>query len=348
MIDDMSRSVWAALVAALLLLAGITGGVVATSTTAAAAPPGQLVTVRAATSASTAATLTLWTRLADGSYRRDYGPVTAHVGAAGVGVTREGISRTPAGVFGLTQAFGNQASNGTRLPYLRAGVNDWWDENPASPTYNRHVVRATSPGGASENLYRAGSAYAHAVVINYNMNPVVRGAGSGFFLHVSVGTATAGCVSVPSGQLDTIMRWLNPASRPVISIGVGAAATATVDTANAAVLRARAAHNPIGHVDSLGAVAGRSAVRISGWAIDPDNRSAQLTVGMHVDGHPWGHSFTGVARPDVARIKGAGPRQGFAFELNVPKGAHRICLLAGNIGIGTGNPTLGCRVVTVT
>jgi len=155
-------------------------------------------------------------------------PTMANVGLRGVGPTREGLDRTPVGVFGLTQAFGNRPTNGTRLPYFRAGPDDWWDENPNSPAYNRHVRREVSPGGDSENLYDAGAAYAHAVVINYNTNPVVKGAGSGFFLHVSTGYPTAGCVAINSRLLNVIMRWLRPDEHPVISIAVGRAATSLV------------------------------------------------------------------------------------------------------------------------
>jgi L,D-peptidoglycan transpeptidase YkuD (ErfK/YbiS/YcfS/YnhG family) len=129
----------------------------------------------------------------------------------------------------MTQAFGNQPDNGTRLPYVHVGPDDWWDENPASPDYNRLVVSSVSPGGNSENLYYAGVAYAHAVVINYNTDPVVKGAGSGFFLHVSFGSATEGCVAIPEGVLDRVMRWLAPSLHPVISIGVGSKALAPVE-----------------------------------------------------------------------------------------------------------------------
>lgn len=205
----------------------LTAGVVSPVGTAnahAAALGLQVITVRAASTHSTSAELDLWNRSANGTYRHVYGPVHAFIGSNGVGTTREGISRTPAGVFALTQAFGNQASNATKLPYFRAGTRDWWDENPRSSTYNRHVKQVLSPGGGSENLYYAGPAYAHAVVIDYNTAPVVKGAGSGFFLHVSTGAPTAGCVSVSATQLNTIMRWLDPRAHPRISIGVGAAA----------------------------------------------------------------------------------------------------------------------------
>jgi L,D-peptidoglycan transpeptidase YkuD (ErfK/YbiS/YcfS/YnhG family) len=123
------------------------------------------------------------------------------------------------------------ANNGTRLPYVRVGPDDWWDENPASPRYNRLVVSPDSPGGDSENLYDAGVAYAHAVVINYNTNPVIKGAGSGIFLHVSFGAPTEGCVAIPDDQLTQIMRWLNPSQHPVISINVGAKALTPVRSA---------------------------------------------------------------------------------------------------------------------
>jgi L,D-peptidoglycan transpeptidase YkuD (ErfK/YbiS/YcfS/YnhG family) len=80
----------------------------------------------------------------------------------------------------------------------------------------------------SENLYYSGAVYAHAVVINYNVNPVVKGAGSGFFLHVSDGVPTQGCVAIAANQLNVVMRWLRPSMDPVISIGVGAQALALV------------------------------------------------------------------------------------------------------------------------
>jgi L,D-peptidoglycan transpeptidase YkuD (ErfK/YbiS/YcfS/YnhG family) len=191
---------------------------------AATARARQVITVEAANPGSTVAVLRTW-NWSGTRYVADFPPTIANVGIHGVGHTHEGLGRTPVGVFTLTQAFGNQASNGTRLPYFRAGPDDWWDENPASADYNRHVHSVYSPGGDSENLFDAGVAYSHAVVINYNTDPVVKGAGSGFFLHVSTGYPTAGCVAVNARVLNEIMRWLNPSDHPVISIAVGPQAT---------------------------------------------------------------------------------------------------------------------------
>jgi L,D-peptidoglycan transpeptidase YkuD (ErfK/YbiS/YcfS/YnhG family) len=194
---------------------------------AAAPRPVQVITVEAATATSTVAILRTWTWTGT-HYVEVLRATLANVGVHGVGPTREGLGRTRVGVFTLTQAFGNEATNGTRLPYYRVDRDDWWDENPTSAQYNRRVHSEYSPGGDSENLYDAGAAYAHAVVINYNTDPVVKGAGSGFFLHVSLGSSTAGCVAINARALNEIMLWLRPAQRPVISIGVGAAATEIV------------------------------------------------------------------------------------------------------------------------
>jgi L,D-peptidoglycan transpeptidase YkuD (ErfK/YbiS/YcfS/YnhG family) len=308
----------------------------------AATQPNQVVTVQAASSSSTTAKLDLWQRSSLGGFWHVAGPVAAYVGSRGVRHTSEGQSITPAGVFGLTQAFGNKPSNGTRLPYFQAGRSDWWNGESSSPAYNRHVVQANSPGPHSENLYTIGAVYAHAVVIDYNRFPVVPGAGSAFFLHIANGRPTGGCVSVPSASLDSIMRWLNPAAHPVISIGVGSQATSIISQANAAA----ALHNPKGYLDSV--TGGRGTVRVTGWSFDPDLPSYPLHVDAYVDGRMRGRFSTGVARPDVARAKHAGPNSGFAFSIaSLPAGRHTVCVYGLNLRLGTGNPKLGCKAVTV-
>jgi L,D-peptidoglycan transpeptidase YkuD (ErfK/YbiS/YcfS/YnhG family) len=182
----------------------------------------QMITVVAASSTATTATLTAWAREGT-TWRAVFGPMTANVGSQGVGQASESTSKTPAGVFGLTESFGIQANNGTRLPFFQVDDSDWWVSDSASPEYNKHYRCAvgTCPfnEAAGERLKAAGAVYNHAVVIDYNRDPAVPGAGSAFFLHVSNGRPTAGCVSIPADQLDNIMQWLNPAQHPLINIG---------------------------------------------------------------------------------------------------------------------------------
>lgn len=308
----------------------------------AATQPNQVITVQASSSSSTTARFDLWTRLSTGGFRHQSGPVTAYIGQNGVGATREGLARTPAGVFGLTQAFGNQPTNGTRLPYFQATRMDWWDEVSSSPAYNTHVRQTYSPGWPSENLYTAGAVYAHAVVIDYNRFPVRAGAGSGFFLHVTNGHPTAGCVAIAAVSLNYVMRWLNPAAHPVISIGVASQATSIITAANAAAAK----HNPQGHLDSV--TGGRGTVRAIGWAADPDSPSGRLNIDIYLDGRFAGRYGTGRYRPDVAAARPFGTWQGFDFLLTgVINGWHRVCVYANNISLGTGNPRLGCRDIPV-
>jgi L,D-peptidoglycan transpeptidase YkuD (ErfK/YbiS/YcfS/YnhG family) len=311
-------------------------------TASAASQPNQVITVQASSSSATTARFDLWTRLSTGGFGHHSGPVTAYIGQNGIGATREGLARTPAGVFGLTQAFGNQPTNGTRLPYFQATRADWWNEVSSSPAYNTHVRQTYSPGWPSENLYTTGAVYAHAVVIDYNRFPVRAGAGSGFFLHVTNGHPTAGCVAIAAASLNYVMRWLNPAAHPVISMGVGSQATSIITQANAAAAR----HNPFGHLDSV--TGGRGTVRAVGWAADPDSPAARLNIDIYIDGRRAARYGTGVARPDVAAARRAGPNQGFNFTLTgVAHGWHTVCVYALNISLGTGNPRLGCRDIPV-
>jgi len=184
----------------------------------------QLITVAAPTQSSTEGTLTAWEHT-DGGWRRKIGPVHAYLGSEGIGQSSEQHSRTPQGTFTLTQGFGRETDPGTHLPYFRTDLQDWWVSDVGARSYNTHQRCAAEScpfdTGASEQLNLVDPEYDYAVVIDANMNPVVPGAGSAFFLHVANGGPTAGCVAIDQGTLVTIIQWLDPAQHPRIAIGLG-------------------------------------------------------------------------------------------------------------------------------
>jgi L,D-peptidoglycan transpeptidase YkuD (ErfK/YbiS/YcfS/YnhG family) len=183
----------------------------------------EVITVVAPSSGSTTASLQAWRRSGGGWMR--HGPaIQAHVGSDGLSThASESRSATPIGSFTLTQAFGHDANPGTALPYHRTTPADWWISQPGR-LYNTMQTCAAhcafTQGDPNEHLYYETPYYDYAVVIDYNRSPVVQGAGSAFFLHVTVGAPTAGCVAIPMDDLVSIMRWLTPADHPRILIGV--------------------------------------------------------------------------------------------------------------------------------
>lgn len=277
---------------------------------------GQIITVNAPTGTSTTATLTAWSRGSDGIWRIAIGPVPAYVGIQGIGKASESSGRTPAGAFALTQAFGRQSNPGTRLAYFKTDPLDWWDENPSSPSYNLHVRQANSPGGNSENLYYAGSVYDYAVNMNYNLARVP-GAGSAFFLHVTNGRPTAGCVAVPQATMISILRWLDPAQHPYIYNKVGAA------------WKPPAPRALFGQVDTLAAIGSRQ-VDVEGWALNSADQKAGMRIAVGVDdaaGWKYTWDTTRFARPDVVRVyPGALATSGFKMHVSSTAGMKLVCV----------------------
>ena len=303
--------VLALLLSTFVAVGTITAPAAAADPSPAPATTSQLITVNTPTSTSTTATITGWQRGVDGVWRVAIGPMSGWVGAAGIGRATEGGMRTPAGTYALTQAFGRQVDPGTRLPYFRTDPLDWWDENPASLTYNLHVRRAASPGAASENLYYSGSVYDYVVNMDYNMARVPN-VGSAFFLHVSGGEPTAGCVSVSRSAMVSILKWLDPASHPYISIKVGA--PWEPPTA------------PVGRLD-LARATSVQGITVAGWAYDAAaGGSAKVKVSVSGSARTTTTMTTaGIARPDVDR----------AYAWSAPATGFRVVAGAGGPGPNT-------------
>jgi len=187
----------------------------------------QLITVVAASRSSTQGSLQLWRKNAL-CWRPASRPWPAWLGERGVSERkREGDRTTPAGAFGfLPTMYGIAPSPGVRYRYHGIVCGDWWVEDPRSAWYNqfRHVPCGSKPPFRvkSEDMSRSPTAYRYLAVVAYNASPVVPGRGSGIFLHVSTGRPTLGCVSLARPRLVAVLRWLRPASKPLIVIGTKA------------------------------------------------------------------------------------------------------------------------------
>jgi L,D-peptidoglycan transpeptidase YkuD (ErfK/YbiS/YcfS/YnhG family) len=141
-------------------------------------------------------------------------------GFAPIDEKREGDRKSPTGIFPLGTAFGYAPSVKTRMPYRQVTGDDFWVDDVNSEEYNqwvRGIPRATS----YEKMKRQDDLYKYGIVIEYNMNPVVKGKGSAVFIHVwtGEGNPTLGCVAMPEERILQILGWLDPNKKPLVVMG---------------------------------------------------------------------------------------------------------------------------------
>ncbi|MFT3899417.1 MAG: L,D-transpeptidase family protein [Gordonia sp. (in: high G+C Gram-positive bacteria)] len=186
-------------------------------------PTSQLLVVTAKNASATTGSLTGYEREANGQWKVAIQSTTAYLGAKGQGKAQDNVARTPSGTFGLDQAFGRKANPGTKMPYKQVTSKDWWDSDMKSPTYNTLVHKDGKPSADAENLYNMGPVYDYAVNIAHNPERKP-GDASAIFLHVTNGSPTEGCVGIGEKQMVEVLKWLDPAKSPKITIGVNAQA----------------------------------------------------------------------------------------------------------------------------
>jgi L,D-peptidoglycan transpeptidase YkuD (ErfK/YbiS/YcfS/YnhG family) len=144
-------------------------------------------------------------------------------------VKKEGDGKSPAGIFALGAAFGYapQPLPGLKLPYLSLTPSTECVDDVRSKHYNRIVDHSTvsSDWNSSEHMRDAGQSYKWGVVIDHNSivqisngHPPVPAGGSCVFMHIwgGSGQGTAGCTAMPQSELEGVLRWLDPARKPLL------------------------------------------------------------------------------------------------------------------------------------
>ena len=138
---------------------------------------------------------------------------------------REGDGRSPAGVFGIGDAFGYARQADTALPYDAMQASHYCMDVSGSPLYNRIVdaraVGAEAVAGSTEpmrlDLHAAGDQrYRLGFVIEHNPQ-ARRDAGSCIFAHLwrKPTESTAGCTAMDDPTMTRLLAWLRPDRHPV-------------------------------------------------------------------------------------------------------------------------------------
>ena len=109
------------------------------------------------------------------------------IGKKGVGKKKkEGDFITPLGSYRITKVFfrKDRVKNlRTKIKKLEINKKMGWCDDPRSNNYNKLIKYPFEY--SSEKLYRRDNIYDIIVVLNYNINPIIKNRGSAIFIHIA-------------------------------------------------------------------------------------------------------------------------------------------------------------------
>ena len=117
---------------------------------------------------------------------------------------KEGDNVTPKGVFKISSIYyrPDKIKNIiTTIKKIKIKKNIGWCDDPNSHFYNQPISLPNKFG--HEKLYRNDSLYDLILVLNYNVNPIIKNKGSAIFIHIAKKNykKTRGCVALKKNHL---------------------------------------------------------------------------------------------------------------------------------------------------
>ena len=143
------------------------------------------------------------------------------LGKAGIGKKeKEGDKITPKGTYKIVKIYYRNdrvKKIFSDFKLFKIKKNMGWCDDPKSKKYNR-LVKLPSKYGYEE-LYRKDNIYDLILVLNYNMEPIVKNKGSAIFIHIANKNykKTAGCIGLKKSHLINIIKKIKKNTKVVIN-----------------------------------------------------------------------------------------------------------------------------------
>ena len=120
---------------------------------------------------------------------------------------KEGDNVTPRGTYKAVKLFyrSDRISRiKTILKKFKIKKNMGWCDDPNSKFYNKQIKLPSI--FSHETLYRKDNIYDLIIVLNYNLNPVIKRKGSGIFIHITNKyKPTRGCIALKKEDLIKLL-----------------------------------------------------------------------------------------------------------------------------------------------
>ena len=134
------------------------------------------------------------------------------LGKSSVGEKKfEGDNVTPTGIYKLIKVFFRKdriTKIKSKMVFNEIKKNMGWCDDPKSRKYNK-LIKLPSKF-SHEKLFREDHLYDLIIVINYNMNPIIKNKGSAIFIHLATRnySPTSGCIGLKKKNMIELIKKL--------------------------------------------------------------------------------------------------------------------------------------------
>ena len=143
------------------------------------------------------------------------------LGKAGISKkVAEGDNITPKGIYKIIKIYyrDDRIKNIiSKIKLIKIKNNMGWCDDPISKKYNQLIKLPTKYH--HEKLYRNDKLYDIVLVLDYNMNPIVKGKGSAIFLHLSknLKNKTSGCIALKKKDMLELIKKIKKSTKVIIN-----------------------------------------------------------------------------------------------------------------------------------
>ena len=132
------------------------------------------------------------------------------LGKAGIGKKKiEGDNITPKGTYKIIKIYYRNdriKKISSKFILIKIKKKMGWCDDPKSKNYNKLIKLSNKY--SYEKLFRKDKIYDLVLILNYNMNPVIKNKGSAIFIHIAKNnySKTKGCIALKKNELIYLVK----------------------------------------------------------------------------------------------------------------------------------------------